>query len=90
MDKKFNQIMFFAVFAIAFICLASMYYVETTGAFRWASSQSRDGYCRCITGQRTSGIEYSPYGGQGLEYKGMTTFNQCVNICEGRHSWRSR
>jgi hypothetical protein len=56
----------------------------TTGA------QPSTGYCRCITGPRESGIEYSPYGGQGLEFKGFTTYMQCVIICQGKHSWRSR
>ena len=48
------------------------------------------GYCRCITGPRTSGIEITPYGGSGMQFKGFTTYSQCVSLCDGRHSWRQR
>ncbi len=49
------------------------------------------GYCRCITGERTSGIETSPYGGQGLRYQGIMTMNNCINKCgPTKYSWRER
>lgn len=81
---------FLAIAAIVFISMFTLYFVSTTGAYSWSSATPRDGYCRCITGTYRSGITATPYGGQGLTYKGMTTYFQCVDICNGQHSWISR
>jgi hypothetical protein len=49
------------------------------------------GYCRCITGERTSGIETSPYGGTGMRYQGIMTMQNCINKCGfDKYSWRER
>ncbi len=89
-SKTFTKNAFLAITVIAFISIFTMFFMSQTGAYSWSFGTPSDGYCRCITGERRSGIEYSPYGGQGLEYKGMTTYNQCVDICDGKHSWRAR
>jgi hypothetical protein len=81
---------FLAIAVIAFISIFTMYFMSQTGAYSWSFGTSSDGYCRCITGPREYGVGGNPYGGQGLEYKGLTTYNTCVDICDGKHSWRSR
>lgn len=48
------------------------------------------GYCRCRKGPSTSGIEYTPYGGSEMEFKGFTTLASCQAICPGRSSWREK
>lgn len=73
--------------------------VEQTGSQQRGLASSRTstmqpatlGYCRCITGERTSGIEYTPYGGAGMRYQGIMTMNNCINRCgPTKYSWRER
>ncbi len=49
------------------------------------------GYCRCIKESRRTSIEYTPYGGSGLEFKGFKTLQGCINECgANKYSWRER
>jgi len=87
-NNRFLKTAFFALTAIAFISIVSMFFMQNTGAFFY--SQPREGYCRCLIGPSVYGVGGSPYGSQNMEFKGFTTYAECVDICNGRHSWRQR
>ena len=81
-NARFLKTAFFALTAIACISVVSMFLMQgSTGAYSWSSTQPSLGYCRCITGL---------YGDQSMEFKGFTTYAQCVDICDGMPSWRQR
>lgn len=81
---------FLAIAAIAFIGIVGMYFVDSnSGAWAWANVP-RDGYCRCITGAYEAGAFPNYYGGKGMEFKGFTTFDGCVQLCGQRYSWIPR
>ena len=84
----FTRNILLVMMAIVIVSLVTMYSINPTGAF--FKSQPRDGYCRCITGTYTAGVGGSYYGSRGMEFKGFTTYNACVDICKGRHSWMAR
>ena len=90
-NTHFLKTAFFALTAIACISIVSMFLMQnSTGAYFWSSTQPSLGYCRCIIGPYISGIEYTPYSGPNMEFKGFTTYAQCIDICDGMHSWRAK